>query len=159
MGPKIVPAPTTQIEGATTTTAADSTALAEVASVLEEIVGKENDLPPAIVEEQKRQADLERLNTMAAETRREIASMDMMGEFGSKVSFLPFEENWEIAKDQINFLIKHLLWYRIKDKSARHVVFSNWSDSLFSKSFNETQLITSRHPSIEKERNIVRLVR
>jgi len=85
MGPKIIPT-LTQTDGATTTTAADSTALTEVASLLEEIVGKANDLPPAIVEEQKRLADLKRLNTMAAETRREIASMDMMGEFGSKVS-------------------------------------------------------------------------
>lgn len=31
---------------------------------------------------------------------------------------------------QVDFLIKHLLWYKVKEPDARHVIFSNWSDSL-----------------------------
>jgi len=90
------------------------------------------EVPPAMIEAQKRRADLERLNTIDEPTRVEIASMDVMGEFGSKVGLLLSVLEGPNSHTQINFLIKHLLWYRIKDKSARHVVFSNWSDSLFS---------------------------
>lgn len=43
------------------------------------------EIPPAMIEAQKRRADLERLNTIDEPTRVEIASMDVMGEFGSKV--------------------------------------------------------------------------
>ena len=87
MGPKVIPTPANQIEGASTVPAIASPALAEELGALEDIVEKgPHELPPAVVEEQKRQADLKRLNMMAPETRREIASMDMMGEFGSKVS-------------------------------------------------------------------------
>lgn len=42
----------------------------------------------AVLEDEKRQADLNRLNTMSTDIRREIASMDMMGEFGSKVGLV-----------------------------------------------------------------------
>jgi hypothetical protein len=86
MGPKVVSTPANQIEGASTVPAIASPALAEELGALKDMVEDPFELPPAVVEEQKRQADLERLNTMAAETRREIASMDMMGKFGSKVN-------------------------------------------------------------------------
>lgn len=43
------------------------------------------DLTPAQIEQQQRQLDLDRLNTMPIATRRAIASMDMMGDYGSKV--------------------------------------------------------------------------
>jgi hypothetical protein len=46
------------------------------------------EVPPAMIEAQKRRADLERLNTIDEQTRLEIASMDVMGEFGSKVSLI-----------------------------------------------------------------------
>ena len=46
------------------------------------------EVPPAMIEAQKRRADLERLNTIDEQTRMEIASMDVMGEFGSKVGLL-----------------------------------------------------------------------
>jgi E3 ubiquitin-protein ligase SHPRH len=95
----------------------------------------EAEISPAIVEEQKRQADLKRLNTIAEQTQREISSMIMMGEFGSKVGHLSVSILLSLKK-QINFLIKHLLYYRVKDKTARHVVFSNWSDSLYSMSLS-----------------------
>jgi hypothetical protein len=86
MGPKLIPTPANQVEGASTIPAIASPALAEELGALKDMVEKDaHELPPAVVEEQKRQADLKRLNMMAAETRREIASMDMMGEFGSKV--------------------------------------------------------------------------
>jgi hypothetical protein len=48
------------------------------------------EVPPAMIEAQKRRADLERLNTIDEQTRLEIASMDVMGEFGSKVSIFSF---------------------------------------------------------------------
>lgn len=44
------------------------------------------DLPLAVVEQHKRQADLERLNNMPDGNAAAIQSMDMMGEYGSKVS-------------------------------------------------------------------------
>ena len=96
MGPKAVPAPTTQIEGASTVPAIISPILAEELGALRDMVEKDpHEVSPAIIEEQKRQADLARLNMMAAKTRREIASMDMMGEFGSKVSTVCVEQ-WEL---------------------------------------------------------------
>jgi E3 ubiquitin-protein ligase SHPRH len=101
----------------------------------------EAEISPAIVEEQKRQADLKRLNTIAEQTQREISSMIMMGEFGSKVSHLTVSMLLSLKK-KINFLIKHLLYYRVKDKTARHVVFSNWSDSLYSMSHSHQDRIS-----------------
>lgn len=91
------------------------------------------ELTPAQVEQQQRQLDLDRLNTMSIEDRRAIASMDMMGDYGSKVRK---PDSWFVHQkrlltdSQINFLVKHLLWYQSQDSSTRHVVFSNWSDSL-----------------------------
>jgi hypothetical protein len=94
MGPKVIPTPANQIEGASTVPAIASPALAEELGALKDMVERDpHELPPAVVEEQKRQADLERLNKMAPETRREIASMDMMGEFGSKVSTIYSKRN------------------------------------------------------------------
>jgi hypothetical protein len=94
MGPKVIPTPATQIEGGSTVSAITSTALAEELGALKDMVEKDpHELPPAVVEEQKRQADLKRLNMMAPEIRREIASMDMMGEFGSKVSTIYSKRN------------------------------------------------------------------
>jgi len=94
MGPKVVPTPTTQIEGASTVPAIASPALAEDLGPLREMVELDpHEVPLAVIEEQKRQVDLARLNMMAAETRREIASMDMMGEFGSKVSTIYSSRN------------------------------------------------------------------
>jgi hypothetical protein len=94
MGPKIIPTPASQVEGASTVPAIASPALAEELGALKDMVEKDpHELPPVVVEEQKRQADLERLNKMAPETRREIASMDMMGEFGSKVSTIYSKRN------------------------------------------------------------------
>lgn len=61
-----------------------------------------------------RMADLNKLNMLPEERQREIMAMDMMGEYGSK----------------INFLIKHLLYTRLLHPDTRHVVFSNWADSL-----------------------------
>ncbi|TXT06109.1 hypothetical protein VHUM_03582 [Vanrija humicola] len=65
-------------------------------------------------ERETRAADLEKLNMMPFDRQRAIFAMDMMGEFGSK----------------INFLIKHLHYYRSTRPNTRHVVFSNWADSL-----------------------------
>jgi hypothetical protein len=87
MGPKVIPTPANHIEGASSDPMIAPAALPEELGALKDMVEKDpHELSPAVLEEQKRQADLERLNMMAAETRREIASMDMMGEFGSKVS-------------------------------------------------------------------------
>lgn len=41
---------------------------------------------------------------------------------------VPMQYVWLIR--QIDFLIKHLLYARARDPEKRHVVFSNWSDSL-----------------------------
>jgi len=64
----------------------------DMAEVESEILAEEAieipDVPPAMIEAQKRRADLERLNTIDEPTRVEIGSMDVMGEFGSKVSLL-----------------------------------------------------------------------
>jgi hypothetical protein len=94
MGPKVIPTPANQVEGASTDSMIAPPALAEELGALQDVVEKDpHELLPAVVEEQKRQADLKRLNMMAAETRREIASMDMMGEFGSKVSTIYSKRN------------------------------------------------------------------
>ncbi|EIW68737.1 hypothetical protein TREMEDRAFT_71902 [Tremella mesenterica DSM 1558] len=58
--------------------------------------------------------DMDKLRMMDHERMQEISHFDILGEYGSK----------------INFLIKHLLYYRVKEPEARHVIFSNWSDSL-----------------------------
>jgi len=101
MGPKVVPAPTTQIEGASTVPAIASPALAEELGALRDMVEADpHGIPPAVVEEQKRQADLARLNMMAVETRREIASMDMMGEFGSKVGIAFSNTMWRLLTNR-----------------------------------------------------------
>ncbi|WVQ76787.1 hypothetical protein IAR50_006461 [Cryptococcus sp. DSM 104548] len=69
---------------------------------------------PDELEKLGRIADLEKLRMMEPERRRAILLMDMMGEYGSK----------------IDFLVKHLLYYKSKEPQSRHVIFSNWSDSL-----------------------------
>ncbi|ORY26908.1 SNF2 family N-terminal domain-domain-containing protein [Naematelia encephala] len=85
------------------------------ASTLEEVLEEtEARVDIEEIERQRRLADLGRLRTLDTDKRRDIALFDMMGEYGSK----------------INFLIKHLLWYKSRDPSTRHVIFSNWSDSL-----------------------------
>jgi len=66
------------------------------------------------IERERRRRDLEKIRLLDISRRREIAQFDMLGEYGSK----------------INFLIKHLLWYRSREPRARHVIFSNWVDSL-----------------------------
>ena len=43
-------------------------------------------LTQAQIEQRDRQVDLDRLNMLSLEQRRSIAAMDMMGDFGSKVS-------------------------------------------------------------------------
>jgi hypothetical protein len=80
MGPKVTDDPA--VDG--TTTAIPS------GEVLEAVEKEDNaeavpELPPAVVEQHKRQADLERLNNMSETVAGEIDSMDMMGEYGSKV--------------------------------------------------------------------------
>jgi len=73
-----------------------------MAQVESEILAEEAieipDVPPAMIEAQKRRADLERLNTIDESTRVEIASMDVMGEFGSKVSLLLYNYNFKRTK-------------------------------------------------------------
>ncbi|ODO03141.1 hypothetical protein I350_05986 [Cryptococcus amylolentus CBS 6273] len=77
--------------------------------------GPENpDIFPEEAERLSRIADLEKLRMLEDDRRRAIMLMDMMGEYGSK----------------INFLVKHLLYYKSKEPRSRHVIFSNWSDSL-----------------------------
>nr|XP_019047438.1 E3 ubiquitin-protein ligase SHPRH [Kwoniella bestiolae CBS 10118]OCF26368.1 E3 ubiquitin-protein ligase SHPRH [Kwoniella bestiolae CBS 10118] len=66
------------------------------------------------IERERRAADLRRLKMMDMGKMREVMGMDMLGEYGSK----------------INFLIKHLLYFKSREPDARHVIFSNWSDSL-----------------------------
>ncbi|OCF41195.1 hypothetical protein I317_05025 [Kwoniella heveanensis CBS 569] len=74
------------------------------------------DLTSAEAEQERRKTDLSKLKMLDDEKRRDISDMDLLGEFGSKAS--------------INFLIKHLMYYRSKEPETRHVIFSNWSDSL-----------------------------
>ncbi|WWC87137.1 uncharacterized protein L201_002023 [Kwoniella dendrophila CBS 6074] len=78
----------------------------------------QSQIPPEEITEEterdRRAADLRRLKMIDIDKMRAIMGMDMLGEFGSK----------------INFLVKHLLFYKSRDPDARHVIFSNWSDSL-----------------------------
>lgn len=90
MGPKAV------VDGPEVVPATASTAQEEEPNVSEPVI--ESEVDPALVEEQKRQADLARLNMMTVKTRQEIASMDMMGEFGSKVQYT--HQAREIADDR-----------------------------------------------------------
>ncbi|WRT65006.1 uncharacterized protein IL334_001947 [Kwoniella shivajii] len=82
-----------------------------------ETVPEPQDLPEEGTEQyerERRAADLRRLNYVDEEKMRNVQGMDMLGEYGSK----------------INFLTKHLLYYKSREPDARHVIFSNWSDSL-----------------------------
>ncbi|WWC67711.1 uncharacterized protein I206_101623 [Kwoniella pini CBS 10737] len=84
----------------------------------DESTGPASQIVPEILSEEaeneRRAADLRRLKMMDVEKIRGIMNMDMLGEYGSK----------------INFLVKHLLSYKSREPDARHVIFSNWSDSL-----------------------------
>jgi hypothetical protein len=86
MGPKVIPTTITAGEASEATPDTAAPTSAEAAIPLEEGAEAGPPIDPALVEEKKRQADLARLNMMSKRTRQEIASMDMMGEFGSKVS-------------------------------------------------------------------------
>lgn len=77
-------------------------------------VAKEPELSYEERERIKCQEDLEKLRMMDQERMLAVSHMDVFGEFGSK----------------INFLIKHILYYRAQEPDARHVIFSNWHDSL-----------------------------
>ncbi|ORX34384.1 SNF2 family N-terminal domain-domain-containing protein [Kockovaella imperatae] len=68
----------------------------------------------AETERQRRQDDLAQLKYVDLSLLREVNSIDMMGEYGSK----------------INFLVKHLMWFLAREPETRHVIFSNWSDSM-----------------------------
>lgn len=70
-------------------------------------------------ERDARNRALDKINYMSAASQRDIHALDTMGEYGSK----------------IDFLVKHLKWYKIMRPTVRHVVFSNWADSLHSKRF------------------------
>lgn len=88
----------------------------------------------AAIQESQRAVALSRLKAMPLDTMRHVAHLDMLGDYGSK----------------INFLIKHLLHYKIAhpggaslaylkgwiitNSAERHVIFSNWQDSLNSES-------------------------
>ncbi|WVR04446.1 hypothetical protein IAU60_001449 [Kwoniella sp. DSM 27419] len=65
-------------------------------------------------EQERRAIDLNKLRMMDDAKRRDILDIDLLGQYGSKISFL----------------IKHLLYYKSREPDARHVIFSNWSDSL-----------------------------
>lgn len=55
-------------------------------------------LTSAQTEQQQRQHDLNRLNSMSIEDRRTITSMDMMGDFGSKVGYQHSSRSeWELT--------------------------------------------------------------
>ncbi|WVQ97832.1 hypothetical protein IAU59_004947 [Kwoniella sp. CBS 9459] len=79
---------------------------------------QEEAIPPEVLlaeaEQERRTNDLRKLKMVDDEKRKEVLDMDLLGEYGSK----------------INFLIKHLMHYRSKEPDTRHVIFSNWSDSL-----------------------------
>lgn len=112
-----------------------------VASGSQDVVMNENgEVDPHNLEEQRRAVDLNKIKYLDMTRMREIAHLDILGEYGSKV----WTVQWSGRLSQITFLIKHLLWYKVKEPdgeysagreliSARHVIFSNWSDSLNSK--------------------------
>lgn len=62
-----------------------------------------NGAPPEEVERQQREEDLAKLRMLDVQKRREIAMLDMMGQYGSK----------------IDFLIKHLLWYKSREPDGQ----------------------------------------
>ncbi|CAK9783442.1 hypothetical protein CC85DRAFT_282178 [Cutaneotrichosporon oleaginosum] len=68
----------------------------------------------AAAEQESRRLALDKINFMSPARQRDIHALDSMGEYGSK----------------IDFLVKHLLWYKLMRPGVRHVVFSNWADSL-----------------------------
>ncbi|WVF70051.1 hypothetical protein IAT40_004838 [Kwoniella sp. CBS 6097] len=72
------------------------------------------EISPIEAEQERRMDELRKLKMVDDEKRREVLDMDLLGEYGSK----------------INFLVKHLMYYRSKEPETRHVIFSNWSDSL-----------------------------
>lgn len=69
----------------------------------------------AAIERQRRLEDLERIRMMDKERQREIALMDIMGEYGSKVGHRMLIDKTSALIEQINFLIKHLLYYQFKE--------------------------------------------
>ncbi|BEI82473.1 hypothetical protein CcaverHIS002_0303410 [Cutaneotrichosporon cavernicola] len=86
----------------------------EEEEVLDEDLFGDVDEASAAAERDARNRALDRINYMPPTSQRDIHAMDTMGEYGSK----------------IDFLVKHLKWYKILHPTVRHVVFSNWADSL-----------------------------
>lgn len=78
--------------------------------------GLDDDDAAQTAERDARNRNLDKINYMPLSSQRDIHALDTMGEFGSK----------------IDFLVKHLKWYKIMKPTVRHVVFSNWADSLHS---------------------------
>ena len=69
------------------------------------------------VEAKKTSSDLKKLRYMALDQQREVAHLDILGEWGSKVSYILWTGSWKI-----NFLIKHLLYYRAKEPQSECLV-------------------------------------
>jgi E3 ubiquitin-protein ligase SHPRH len=81
---------------------------------LDEDIYGDADEAAAAAERDSRNRALDKINYMSPASQRDIHALDTMGEYGSK----------------IDFLVKHLKWYKIMRPTVRHVVFSNWADSL-----------------------------
>lgn len=94
--------------------AADGPSQAEQDDALDEDICSDVDEAARAAESDARNRALDRINYMPLANQRDIHALDSMGEYGSK----------------IDFLIKHLAWYRMMRPAVRHVVFSNWADSL-----------------------------
>jgi hypothetical protein len=91
--------------------------------------------------EQTQNDSLTRLRAMDQARRQRIDSVDMYGEYGTKVSSMVSLDlrldqllRSRAESPQIDFLIKSILLAHIESSGARHVVFSNWHDSLKSES-------------------------
>lgn len=83
---------------------------------LDEDIYDDGDDAASAAERDARNRNLDKINYMPLASQRDIHALDTMGEYGSK----------------IDFLVKHLKWYKIMRPAVRHVVFSNWADSLHS---------------------------
>lgn len=101
----------------------------------EEEEDEEEALKADEAEQERRLQDLRQLNYLPEGQLQLITGMDMMGDYGSK----------------INVLIKHLKLYRIQQPDVRHVVFSNWADSLHSECLSCSMLILSRRTSSARQ--------
>jgi E3 ubiquitin-protein ligase SHPRH len=110
--------------------------MANTATVEEVVENEPVDAPEDSTAVQRR-GEWARLRMLDQHRRDTIDTMDVMGNYGAKITFL----------------LKHQQWFRLTRPQVRHVVFSNWADSL---SIVEAALTANNIKFVSFDRNTKR---